>query len=57
MANGEARITGGPDGGGREIFLKGGSYAFNVSWLGQDAVLSPLLTSEAAALGLSAGCW
>ena len=53
VANGEARITGGPDGGGREIFLKGGSYAFNASWLGQDAVLSPLLTSEAAALGLS----
>ena len=53
VANGEARIGGGVGGVGREIYLKGGAYAFNVSWLGQKSVLTPVITSEAAAMGMS----
>ena len=52
LANGEGRIGSGVN-GGREIYLKGGAYALNVCWLGQKGVLAPLITSEAAALGLS----
>ncbi len=50
--NGEGRIGGGPR-GGREVLLKQGTYAFNLCWLGQKSVLVPLITSEAAAMGLS----
>ena len=53
VANGEGRIGGGVDGGGREVYLKGGAYAFNLCWLGQRTVLTPLITSEAAATGMS----
>ena len=53
VANGEARIGGGVGGVGREVYLKGGAYAFNVSWLGQKSVLTPVITSEAAAMGMS----
>ena len=53
VPNGEGRIGSGVNGGGREIYLKGGAYALNVCWIGQKNVLTPLITSDAAAMGMS----
>ena len=51
VVSGEGRI--GTTGDGREVYLKQGSYAFNLCWLGQRSILAPLITSEAAATGMS----